>query len=82
MFHMLVAKLGGLLDKRVYNTPFFRAIKVKQEEARAIHGTLLECMRSGGVLLVQPEHILSFKLMGIEYAILGRQGSSRVLLES
>lgn len=28
-----------------------------------------ECMREGGILLVQPEHILSFKLMGIDRLI-------------
>ncbi|RYP15918.1 hypothetical protein DL767_010263 [Monosporascus sp. MG133] len=48
MRHMLVTKLGGLLD-------------------RQMRQTLTECMENGGVLLVQPEHLLSFKLMGIEY---------------
>ncbi|RYP54802.1 hypothetical protein DL769_010286 [Monosporascus sp. CRB-8-3] len=47
MRHMLVTKLGGLLD-------------------RQMRRTLTECMKNGGVLLVQPEQLLSFKLMGID----------------
>ncbi|TKA74099.1 hypothetical protein B0A55_11065 [Friedmanniomyces simplex] len=37
-------------------------------------------MLEGGILLVQPEHILSFKLMALEVGILGEQKDSQSLL--
>ncbi|KAI0892952.1 hypothetical protein F4806DRAFT_488627 [Annulohypoxylon nitens] len=66
MFQMLVSKLGGLLDRRIYHMPFSRAVKVGHEEIKAMLRMSQECRVNGGVFLVQPEHILSFKLMGIE----------------
>ncbi|KAK7755219.1 hypothetical protein SLS62_002724 [Diatrype stigma] len=67
MRHMLVTKLGGLLDRQVFFMPFSRSIIMDTEKVGRISRTLTKCMKNGGVLLVQPEHLLSFKLMGIEY---------------
>ncbi|RYP49659.1 hypothetical protein DL768_004701 [Monosporascus sp. mg162] len=67
MRHMLVTKLGGLLDRQVFFMPFSRSIAMDAAKIQHMRRTLTECMENGGVLLVQPEHILSFKLMGIEY---------------
>ncbi|KAL4884182.1 hypothetical protein BJY04DRAFT_225986 [Aspergillus karnatakaensis] len=55
MFQMLVSRLGGLIGRRVYHMP-----------AAEIERMCLECKTEGGVLLVQPEHILSLKLMCLE----------------
>ncbi|KAI1749778.1 hypothetical protein F4782DRAFT_533039 [Xylaria castorea] len=67
MAQMLISKLGGLLDRRVYYMPFSRALKVNSTAlADTIEKMLRNCQDSGGVLLVQPEHLLSFQLMGIE----------------
>ena len=66
MFHMLVSKLGGLLDRRVYQMPVSRALKLEEPEAEALERMCRDCMEQGGVLLVQPEHILSLKLKCIE----------------
>ncbi|KAL8922139.1 MAG: hypothetical protein Q9208_005334 [Pyrenodesmia sp. 3 TL-2023] len=41
-----------------------------------------ECMSSGGILLAQPEHILSFKLMGIERFASGQGKIAAQLLET
>ncbi|KAH8125774.1 hypothetical protein LI328DRAFT_165631 [Trichoderma asperelloides] len=38
------------------------------------------CMKEGGILMVQPEHLLSFQLMGLECAINGRNEIARPLL--
>jgi len=72
MFQMLVSKLGGWLNRRVYHMPFSRALSLGEGEANEIGSMCRECMREGGILLVQPEHILSFKLMGIESSISGK----------
>lgn len=67
MAQMLTSKLGGLLDRRVYYMPFSRALKANPTAlAETIDKMLRDCQHSGGVLLVQPEHLLSFQLMGIE----------------
>jgi hypothetical protein len=39
-------------------------------------------MSTGGILLVQPEHILSFKLMGLECLITGKDAVGRSLLNT
>lgn len=66
MFQMLVSKLGGLCNRQVYQMPFSRSLKLGPAEVDTIRRRYRECMESGGILLVQPEHILSFQLMGIE----------------
>ena len=78
MFQMLVSKLGGLLDRRVYHLPVCRTLNLGQTEANEIRKLCHECTENGGVLLVQPEHILSLKLMGLENLISGsdKVGSS------
>ncbi|KAI0188207.1 hypothetical protein EV127DRAFT_513230 [Xylaria flabelliformis] len=66
MMQMLTSKLGGLVDRRVYYMPFSRALTNSTALANVIDKMLKDCRDSGGVLLVQPEHLLSFQLMGIE----------------
>ncbi|TKA72547.1 hypothetical protein B0A55_07749 [Friedmanniomyces simplex] len=80
MAQMMISKLGGLLDRRVYYMPFSRAIKTSAAAVSAINSMLHECMLEGGILLVQPEHMLSFKLMALEVGILGEHGDSQSLL--
>ncbi|PBP15421.1 hypothetical protein BUE80_DR013843, partial [Diplocarpon rosae] len=73
MFHMLISKLGGLVDRRVYHMPFSRDLKLGVAEAETIRSVCKECMENGGILLVQPEHLLSFQLMGLECMITGEE---------
>ncbi|KAG0649292.1 hypothetical protein D0Z07_4347 [Hyphodiscus hymeniophilus] len=82
MLHMLLSKLGGLLDRRVYHMPFSRELKLGQTQADVIDNICRECMESGGILLIQPEHILSFKLMGLECLITGKEVVGRSLLST
>jgi hypothetical protein len=80
MFQMLISKLGGLLNRRVYHLPFSRSLRLGKAEADAIGRIYRECMEEGGVLLLQPEHILSFKLMCLENLISGKEEAARSLL--
>ncbi|KAB5592331.1 kinase-(PK-like) protein [Ceratobasidium theobromae] len=66
MFHLLVNRLSGLANRRIYYLPFGRHIRVSTSNAERLRSLYAECMREGGILLAQPEHILSFKLMGID----------------
>ncbi|KAI1087952.1 hypothetical protein F5B19DRAFT_33837 [Rostrohypoxylon terebratum] len=81
MFQMLVSKLGGLLDRKIYHMPFSRVVKVNLTEIKAIIRMFQECQATGGVFLVQPEHILSFKLMGIECISTERAEIGRALAQ-
>ncbi|KAK7937469.1 uncharacterized protein PG986_014337 [Apiospora aurea] len=67
MRHMLVTKIGGLLDRRVFFLPFSRSFVMDSEKLQQIQNHIEACKQSGGILLVQPEQLLSFKLMGLEY---------------
>ncbi|UPX10701.1 uncharacterized protein EKO05_0001343 [Ascochyta rabiei] len=82
MLEMLVAKLGGLLNRRIYHMPFSRDLRLNEGDARVILEICQECMAHRGVLLVQPEHILSFKLMGIECLLTDKPATARVLLDT
>jgi len=66
MAHLLVAKLGGLLNRPVFYLPLSRSIQLTSHGVCVVSEIVQRCRVEGGVLLVQPEHLLSFKLMGIE----------------
>ncbi|KAI6011417.1 hypothetical protein EDC04DRAFT_3145760 [Pisolithus marmoratus] len=66
MFNLLVDRLGGLVNRRIFHLPFSRSLQIDQSGARAAQAILKECMRKRGILIVQPEHILSFKLLSVE----------------
>ncbi|KAJ8128034.1 hypothetical protein O1611_g5602 [Lasiodiplodia mahajangana] len=82
MLQMLVAKLGGLLDRQIYHLPFSRAVKIDDGGSKAIVALLKECMESGGILLTQPENILSLMLMGIESRISGNSKTNETLVKT
>jgi hypothetical protein len=81
MLHMLVSKLGYLLNRRVYHMPFSRSLRPSPAEAATIRKIYEDCILNRGVLLIQPEHILSFKLMTVE-AVLAGQACAKTLLET
>lgn len=82
MAQMLISKMGGLVGRQIYFMPFSRSLKVDREGANAISNMLHECMGSGGILLVQPEHILSFKLMAPECYISGKSEVGRSIMST
>ncbi|KAM3543277.1 hypothetical protein ARSEF1564_003807 [Beauveria bassiana] len=69
----LISKLGGLLNRRIFEMPFNRSLRLKENEVKSLCRLYQKCMKEGGVLLVQPEHMLSFKLMAVEYQTLPNQ---------
>lgn len=73
MFDILVSKLGGLLNRQVYQLPVSRSTFLSPYMTDTIMRSCEECMSSGGVMLAQPEHILSLQLMTIQKAIDGEK---------
>ena len=67
MFQLLVDRVAGLANRRVAYFPFSRQINLRSAADMASVKSLYEnCKQDAGVLLVQPEHILSAKLLSIE----------------
>ncbi|CAO2648219.1 Nn.00g074860.m01.CDS01 [Neocucurbitaria sp. VM-36] len=80
MFQMLVSKLGGLLNRRIYHMPFSRKLRLSPANAENVRKIYEECVQNRGVLLVQPEHILSFKLMAIDSVLTDEPELARSML--
>ncbi|KAK4626619.1 hypothetical protein CLAFUW4_05025 [Fulvia fulva] len=82
MAEMLISKLGGLVNRRIYYMPFSRSLKLTVAAAETVASICRECMEQGGIMLVQPEHILSFKLMAPECYISGYELVGRSLMKT
>ncbi|KAI1759163.1 hypothetical protein GGR53DRAFT_524076 [Hypoxylon sp. FL1150] len=82
MFQMLLSKLGGLVNRRIFLLPFSRSVRVELPQVNIITEMFDECKRTGGILLTQPEHILSYKLMGVECTLSGKDQIGRALIQS
>lgn len=66
MLSLLVQKLGGMLRRRIFHLPISRSVRLDVAQARQIQTMCEEALKTGGIVLLQPEHILSFRLMAIE----------------
>jgi hypothetical protein len=75
MFQILVSRLSGLPNRPIFCVPISRNLHMTSSVIGEIRGLFERCIKEGGVLVVQPEHILSLKLMYID--ILLRPGPLR-----
>ncbi|KAG2039110.1 hypothetical protein BDR03DRAFT_1009308 [Suillus americanus] len=66
MFQLLVERLSGLAQRRIFYIPFSRALSIDSSKVQMYHDLMQECMDAKGILVVQPDHILSFQLMAID----------------
>lgn len=84
MFHMLMLTLGGMVNRQIFHLPFSRTMRLgdSDEDAKAIADQCQLCQQTGGIMLMQPEQILSFKLMGLETLISGKFAISSCLLQT
>ncbi|PFH56337.1 hypothetical protein XA68_16704 [Ophiocordyceps unilateralis] len=80
MHQILISKLAGLLDRPVYEMPFSRAVRMDPIKATTIRRLTEQCIKEGGVMMVQPEHVLSFQLMVLECQIKGEDELASQLL--
>ncbi len=62
----LTQRLGGLVKRPVYFMPFSRKTSIDKAAVGEMQSMYADCMAKGGVIIAHPEHILSFKLMGVE----------------
>ena len=69
MFEILVTRLSGLLNRPIFYIPFSRRLRMDIPLVDAISHLYRSCAAEGGVLVAQPEHILSQKLMHIDFLL-------------
>ncbi|KAM0246004.1 hypothetical protein ACHAP5_004975 [Fusarium lateritium] len=79
MHQMLVSKLAGLLDRPVYLLPFSRDVQMDIYHVDSLHRFITRCRDEGGVLMVQPEHLLSLQLMELDYHLNGQKEAAERL---
>ncbi|KAJ7708800.1 hypothetical protein B0H17DRAFT_1124601 [Mycena rosella] len=83
MFQLLKQRVCGLANRRLFYFPFSRDIQLDCHKIQQIVALFKECARVGGILLCQPEHILSFQLMGL-HALCQTEGAEepQLLMEA
>jgi hypothetical protein len=83
MFDMLRQRICRLSNRRLFYLPFSRDVQVDRGKIQTIIDVFKDCERIGGVLVCQPEHILSFQLMGLHTLCHdGDTDESRLLLDA
>lgn len=63
---LLHSRLGGLLGREVRHVPFSRKTSTDSGTIEAFYKIHREVLKSSGVMMALPEHILSFKLSGLQ----------------
>ncbi|KAG2039123.1 hypothetical protein BDR03DRAFT_1090824 [Suillus americanus] len=66
MFQLLVERLSGLAQRRIFYIPFSRALSINSSKVQMYRDLMQECMDAKGILVVQPDHILSFQLLAVD----------------
>ncbi|KAH9047021.1 hypothetical protein EDB83DRAFT_2677144 [Lactarius deliciosus] len=66
MYQLLLSRLSDLADRRIFYIPFSRNLEMSASVVQSISTLYRRCAEEGGVLVVQPEHLLSQKLMCID----------------
>ena len=69
MFQLLVTRLSGMLNRPIFYIPFSRSLHMNSSLIKTISGLYRRCAAEGGVLVIQPEHMLSQKLMHVDYLL-------------
>ncbi|KAI9684828.1 MAG: hypothetical protein M1829_000203 [Trizodia sp. TS-e1964] len=63
---LLHARLGGLLGRELRHVPFSRKTPSNPTTIEAFYKIHKGILKSSGIILAQPEHLLSFKLSGVQ----------------
>jgi Protein of unknown function (DUF3638) len=66
MFQLLTSRLSGLVGRPIFYMPFSRNLQINASMVQKIIALYKQCVADGGVLVIQPEHILSQNLMCID----------------
>ena len=78
MYELLLSRLSDLADRRIFYVPFSRNLPMSTSLVQSINTIYRRCVDGGGVLVVQPEHLLSQKLMTIDTLITASEDSEKL----
>lgn len=78
---VLQGRLGGLLDRRVKHVPFSRKSSTTQECIETYFKIHNDVRQSGGLILTLPEHVLSFKLSGLQELSNGHHRQADLMMQ-
>ncbi|KAG1750341.1 uncharacterized protein EDB91DRAFT_1303212 [Suillus paluster] len=81
MFQLLVERLSGLAQRRIFYIPFSRALSIDSPKVQMYRDLMQECIDTRGILVVQPDHILSFELMAVDRQLSPRNEAAREMLQ-
>ncbi|KAG1750376.1 uncharacterized protein EDB91DRAFT_686310 [Suillus paluster] len=76
MFQLMVERLSGLAQRRIFYIPFSRALSIDASKVQMYRDLMQECMDNKGILVVQPDHILSFQLMAVDRQLSPQAGEA------
>ncbi|KAL9108155.1 MAG: hypothetical protein Q9227_007009 [Pyrenula ochraceoflavens] len=79
MHHTLSTRIGGLLNRPIFYLPFNRSLRLSPDQADVVQATFERCKEEGGVLLAQPEHLLSFQLLILDHTLCQEQSAWALL---
>ncbi|OAX34983.1 hypothetical protein K503DRAFT_868567, partial [Rhizopogon vinicolor AM-OR11-026] len=82
MFQLLVERLSGLAQRRIFYVPFSRSLSVDSSKIKMYRDLMQECMDTKGILVLQPDHILSFELMAVDRQLFPETGASEEMLQA
>ncbi|KAG2038864.1 hypothetical protein BDR03DRAFT_953798 [Suillus americanus] len=82
MFQLLVERLSGLAQRRIFYIPFSRALSIDSSKVQIYRDLMQECMDTKGILVVQPDHILSFQLMAVDRQLLPQSEAAEDILQT
>jgi len=78
---MIQSRLGGLVGREIRHIPFSRRTPVNPQTLQ-LYGDLHREMLDGqGVMLIAPEHLLSYKLSGLQHLANSNLETAREMLE-
>ena len=66
MAQLLQARLGGLLGRAIKHVPFSRRSATSTDNVKAYLNLHQQSLETQGIILALPEHLLSFKLSGLQ----------------
>ncbi len=81
MAQLLQARLGGLLGRTVKHVPFSRRTSTSNDNIRAYLDLHRETLKTQGVILALPEHLLSFKLSGLQRLSSGKIQEAALMMQ-
>ncbi|EEP79027.1 predicted protein [Uncinocarpus reesii 1704] len=66
MLQILFSRFSGMLNRPIYHMPVSRKMEATPDRVNRLFSLFWDCRVTGGILLCQPEHILSLKLIGFD----------------